>query len=218
MNPLVAFYQAVVKHKSPPVAMRLLPLFIAGLAFGLAACGPNAFLGVAVTDNVTLKALSYDPATGGLLKATPGGIFRRAKDAEVWQPLSLRGPIPLGGLSDVAVSWNDPQTILASGNGAGVYKTTDGGRTWTPSNTGLPDRRVSSVATHTQLPATAYVFLEGQGVYKTEDGASSWKRMDAGPPTRSVGQLVHSSLPGSMNTGWLYAATPDGLYLSMDCF
>ena len=41
--------------------------------------------------------------------------------------------------------------------------------------------------------------------------------MDEGPPSK-VTALAHSTYEGSMNTGWLYAGTPDGPYLSMDCF
>jgi hypothetical protein len=41
--------------------------------------------------------------------------------------------------------------------------------------------------------------------------------MDNGPPVPFVA-LAHSTLKGSMNTGWLYAATFRGPYLSMDCF
>jgi hypothetical protein len=41
--------------------------------------------------------------------------------------------------------------------------------------------------------------------------------MDEGPPALVVA-LAHSTLQGSMNTGWPYAASSEGPYLSMDCF
>jgi len=62
-----------------------------------------------------------------------------------------------------------------------------------------------------------YAWIAKQGVFETEDGGERWQKMDAGPPTQVVA-LAHSTLEGSMKTGWLYAATPDGPYLSMDCF
>lgn len=41
--------------------------------------------------------------------------------------------------------------------------------------------------------------------------------MDAGP-RGGITQFVHSDMPGSMQTGWLFAASPQGVRLSMDCF
>jgi hypothetical protein len=54
-------------------------------------------------------------------------------------------------------------------------------------------------------------------VFRTEDSGGRWQKMDVGPTTDVVA-LAHSTLEGSMNTGWLYAATSAGPYLSMDCF
>ena len=54
-------------------------------------------------------------------------------------------------------------------------------------------------------------------MFRTEDSGGSWMLMDEGPPSK-VTALAHSTYEGSMNTGWLYAGTPDGPYLSMDCF
>jgi hypothetical protein len=50
-----------------------------------------------------------------------------------------------------------------------------------------------------------------------EDGGGRWQNMDDGPPAPVVA-LAHSTLQGSMNTGWPYAATSEAPYLSMDCF
>ena len=41
--------------------------------------------------------------------------------------------------------------------------------------------------------------------------------MDAGPRDRIL-QFVHSNMPGSMQTGWFFAATAKGVRRSMDCF
>jgi hypothetical protein len=76
---------------------------------------------------------------------------------------------------------------------------------------------VAAFAVHSFRPETVYAMIQGQGVYRTEDDGGRWQKMDNGPPAAVAG-LAHSRLEGSMNTGWLYAATPDGPYLSMDCF
>jgi hypothetical protein len=72
---------------------------------------------------------------------------------------------------------------------------------------------------HSFRYATLYVWLKDIGIFRTEDSGTHWARMpDQGPPDTAVRGLAHSNLPGSMNTGWLYAATPSGAFLSMDCF
>jgi hypothetical protein len=76
---------------------------------------------------------------------------------------------------------------------------------------------VTALAVHSFRPETVFVYIPGHGVYRTEDAGGRWQKMDDGPPARVIA-LVHSTLAGSMNTGWLYASTPKGLYLSMDCF
>lgn len=197
-------------------------LFLAAALFValLAGCTSSGSPLVAVTDNKTLKAISYDPDSGGLLKAVPSGVFRARDAAATWVPLPLRGPLPLSGLSQVAVSWDNPKIIITSGPDVGVLKSEDGGQVWTGVNTGMPSKQVSALATHIRLPSTFFAAVTGtgQGVYKTENGGGTWKRMDDGPPVSKVLALAHSTLTGSMNTGWLYAASSEGLYLSMDCF
>ena len=81
----------------------------------------------------------------------------------------------------------------------------------------LPSQDVAALAVHSFHPGTLYAFIPAQGIFRTDDAGDQWQKMDAGPQSQVVG-LAHSTLPGSMNTGWLYAATPDGPYLSMDCF
>jgi hypothetical protein len=70
----------------------------------------------------------------------------------------------------------------------------DGGANWQEINSGLPSRDVTALALHSFQRETLFAWLKDEGIYRTEDGG------------------------GSMNTGWLYAATPSGAYLSIDCF
>jgi len=93
----------------------------------------------------------------------------------------------------------------------------DGGKTWRAIGASLPSQEVAAFAVHSFRSNTIYAAIPGQGVFQTEDNGNRWQKMDDGPPV-SVVALAHSTLPGSMNTGWLYAATPSGPYLSMDCF
>ena len=160
-------------------------------------------------------ALAYDPTEGGLLKADRDGLFH-------WRAESGWGTIDIShtyGLSGVVINPDQPTTIYASGPGIGVLRSDDGGQNWQPVNTGLPSLDVTALALHSFRRETLYAWVRDDGIYRTEDGGATWTRMpDQGPPDKEVRGLTHSTLPGSMNTGWLYAATPTGAYLSMDCF
>ena len=159
-------------------------------------------------------ALAFNPADANLLLADQSGLSRW--QAGKWESL----PVPnTYGMSGIVVNPDHPATIYASGPGLGVIRSDDGGATWKTVNTGLPALDATALALHSLRRETLYVWLKGGGIYRTEDGGAQWVKMpDQGPPGADVRGLAHSTLQGSMNTGWLYAATPSGAYLSMDCF
>lgn len=160
-------------------------------------------------------AMAYDPSDGSLLRADQEGLSRW-RSAVGW----IEVPVPeSSGLSAVVINPEEPSTLYASGLGLGVIRSDDGGASWRKVVTGLPDLDVTALAMHSVQRETLFAWVKGVGIYRTEDGGDSWVRMpDPGPPDTTVRGLTHSNLPGSMKTGWLYAATPTGTYLSMDCF
>jgi photosystem II stability/assembly factor-like uncharacterized protein len=167
-------------------------------------------------ENVDSVALSYEPSDGSLLKADSMGLWRWHVGSG-WQ--ALPGPKAATGFSGVVANPDQPGLIYASGRGLGVIESNDSGKTWQAINTGLPNLDVTALALHSFRRATLYAWVHNEGIYRTEDGGATWEQVpDEGPSDTDVRGLVHSTLPGSMNTGWLYAATPSGAYLSMDCF
>jgi len=162
--------------------------------------------------------LAFNAADGSLLKADPAGLFRLPADGQAWEAIQTPAT-RYAGLTGVAINPDDPATLYLSGSGLGVLKSTDGGQTWSEINDGLASQDVTTLAMHSFRYATLYVWLKDIGIFRTEDSGVHWARMpDQGPPDTAVRGLAHSTLPGSMNTGWLYASTPSGAYLSMDCF
>ncbi len=192
---------------------------------GLSACRggvdspkPGAPLtGLEPVDSIELAdsiGLAFNPDDHSLLLAGPGGLSRW--EGGRWARLPVPGN---PGLSAVAVNPDRPTTIYASGSGLGVIRSDDGGANWMEINSGLPQLDVTGLALHSTRRDTLFVWLKGLGTFRTEDAGEQWEKMpDQGPPDSDVRGLIHSDLPGSMNTGWLYAATPTGAYLSMDCF
>lgn len=123
-------------------------------------------------------------ASGGLLKTTNAGTtYEHQFDREA--------TVSIG---DVAVAASDPNIVwVGTGEkrprnsvsyGDGVYKSTDGGKTWT--NMGLKDSfQIGKVIIHPTDPNTVYVGALGRlygpneerGLYKTTDGGKSWERI-----------------------------------------
>src|SRR5207244_10968909 len=61
----------------------------------------------------------------------------------------------------------------------GVFKTTNGGGSWTAVNTGLTNFQVTALAIDPQTPATVYAGT-ANGVFKSTDGGMSWSAVNTG--------------------------------------
>jgi hypothetical protein len=169
----------------------------------------------ALAQKITIEsiALAYNPADGSLLKADSQGLSRWQGDSG-WEQ---RDVPQHSGLSGVAVNPDQPTTVYISGPGLGVFRSDDSGVKWQEINAGLPGLDVTALAMHSFRRDTLYAWMINDGIYRSEDGGVSWQKVpDVGIADPQVSALVHSTLPGSMNTGWLYASTPSGAFLSMD--
>jgi len=140
---------------------------------------------------VALAVVEDDPscywvatAGGGLLKTVNNGItFEHQFDRE--------GTVAVGDVavapSDRNVVWvgtgeNNPRNSVSYGDG--VYKSTDGGKTW--KNMGLAGSfQVGRIAIHPKDPNTVYVGALGRlygpsadrGLFKTADGGATWQKV-----------------------------------------
>ena len=161
-------------------------------------------------------ALEYDAARDRLLKAYPAALYESADGGVSWNPIPLPGPGEDGRITAVAAS-DSGRALYVAGRGIGVIRSTDAGQTWTSRVNGLPSRHVTAFAIHSGQPGTLYAAFAQEGIYRSEDAGATWKKMDGGPGAE-VRQFLHSDMEGSMQTGWLFAATPDGVRRSMDCF
>lgn len=164
-----------------------------------------------------LAVLETDPnvfyiatATGGLWKTVNGGITLKP----VFDSAAM---ISIG---DVAIAPNDANLVWvgtgennnrqSSSWGDGVYKSTDGGKTW--KNMGLGDsKQIARILIDPRDHEVVYVAAlgdlwksgGGRGIYKTSNGGESWSRvLDPGPDAGGT-ELVMD--PRDPNT--LYAAT-----------
>lgn len=118
-----------------------------------------------------------------------GGLWKSVNRGTSWFPIfDNEAVVSIGA---VAVSQSDPNQVwVGSGEannsrstywGNGVYKSTDGGETWT--NMGLPQSgHIGRVVVHPTNPDIVYVAALGQlysdneerGLYMTTDGGRTW--------------------------------------------
>ena len=164
----------------------------------------------------SVVGLAYDPGADALLKAYAHALYRSTDQGRSWQKIAV-APLKDGPISSFAVSPAGRGILYVAGAGVGVLRSDDGGNTWIERNEGLANRNAIAVTTHTTQPETAYAVLGDHGVYRSQDGGNSWRLMDR-ISQQGLRQLIHSNMAGSMQTGWLFAATSKGVRRAMDCF
>ncbi len=163
-----------------------------------------------------VEALPHDPSTIYLATAS-GGIWKSTNKGTTWMPIFDDQPVSTFG--DLAIAPSDRDIIWAGTGeqqnrqstswGNGVYRSADGGMTWT--HLGLENtRHIGRIRVHPTDPDIAYVAALGnlwkpspdRGVFKTEDGGETWRKVLYVDTHTGVVDLVMD--PSDPNT--LYAA------------
>ena len=162
-------------------------------------------------------ALAFDQASQTLFKARADAVYRSGDGGRHWAPVELPPASAPRTITAIAVSAGGNGALYVAGPGIGVLRSDDGGRNWSARKEGLPGTDVAAFATHADRPETIYAYVNGNGIYRSEDGGQHWRLMDAGP-RGGITRFVHSNMPGSMQSGWLFVAGPQGVRRAMDCF
>lgn len=191
--------------------------WLAGAALLVGLLGLPGLAAAAAPGAGDAVALAFDGATGTLLKARGDALSRSDDGGRHWAPVKLPPLAAPRSMASVAVSAGDKGAIYVAGPGIGVLRSDDGGRNWSARNEGLPGSNVTALATHAEQPDTVFAYVTGHGFFRSQDGGRRWQLMDAGP-RGGILRFVHSNMPGSMQTGWLFAATGLGVRRAMDCF
>lgn len=123
---------------------------------------------------------------------------------------------PQGGtILDLAVDPTRPAVVYAATYEGGVFKTANGGVSWSAANDGLGSFYVASLAINPDMPATLYAATEG-GVFKTDDGASHWIAANTGL-NEDMLPFVNVVAVNPVTPDTLYAGTAGlGIYRSID--
>jgi photosystem II stability/assembly factor-like uncharacterized protein len=124
------------------------------------------------------------------------GVFKTTDGGKTWKRTLFRDP--RSGAVDLAIDTNNPNVMFAAlweayrieyqmssgGPGSGLYKSTDGGETWTEitRNPGLPAGMVGriGVALTAADSNRVYALIENEkgGLYVSDDAGANWRLMN----------------------------------------
>jgi len=234
---------AGVEAKEHPVSR-----FDAGAISGLGArnIGSAVMSGrIAALDAIAEKdgktTIYVGAATGGVWKSTDGGTtFKAIFDKQPVQSIGVITVDP-NNHKTIWVGTGEPWTRNSTSVGDGIYKSIDGGETWT--NMGLPNsERIAKIFVDPRSSDTVYACVPGKlwsdsadrGLYKTSDGGKHWNQilkganLSTGCASLSVdsknADVLFASLWDFRRKGWTFrsggesatAPSGSGLFRSAD--
>lgn len=142
----------------------------------------------------------YVAALGGLWHANEErGVYKTTDGGETWEKVLYVDENT--GAADLAMDPNDPNVLWAAmwdfrrspdyftsgGPGSGLYKSTDGGKTWNKVTKDLPEGELGRMAIDIAPSNSQMIYLtveceqkEEKGLYRSEDGGNSWEHVSAG--------------------------------------
>jgi photosystem II stability/assembly factor-like uncharacterized protein len=167
--------------------------------------------------------------------AASGGVWKSVNGGSTFKPVFDKQPVQ--SIGAIAIDPKNPKVIwVGTGEswtrnsvsvGDGVYKSVDGGETWT--NMGLKEsERIAKILVDPSNTNTAYVCAPGKlwsdsderGLFKTTDGGQNWTKILKGP-NASTGcsmismdkqnpQTIYGSMWDFRRKGWTFRSGGDG--------
>jgi photosystem II stability/assembly factor-like uncharacterized protein len=168
----------------------------AGKSWTFVGLGDSEHIGDIVVDH-TNSAVVYVAAQGHLWSPNKErGVYKTTDFGKTWQQVLFVNENT--GATDLAIDPKNPNVIYASmwehrrspdffssgGVGSGLYKSTDGGKTWAKIHNGFPKGNLGRIAIDLapSKPEVLYATVEAEskdekGLYRSNDGGNNWTRM-----------------------------------------
>ncbi len=165
---------------------------------------------------ITIAMNPKDPSI--LYAGTSGGIYKSEDRGKNWSKrnngLIAADTIQSSRSLDVTMIRIDPwqpQTVYAA-TLQGLFKTTDGGTTWSHIAESLPDHMLIALVLDHANQNVIYV-ASRKGIHKSADGGATWEVKNDGFESTNMRSLVQSSI--DPNT-WYAGTNGSGLYRTND--
>lgn len=150
------------------------------------------------------------------------GVYKSLDGGETWENMGLEAS---ERISDIVIHPHDPDVVWVSAQGPlwtrggerGLYRTTDGGETWsrvleTDEWTGVtslvidprnPDKLYAATWQRQRTIANYVGTGPGSGIHTSDDGGDTWTTLKTGLPTGNMGKIGLAISP--MQPGVIYA-------------
>ena len=165
----------------------------------------------------------YSTALNSFLPENSGLTDAELDSLGNWMQL---GPGNVGGRTRaLVIAPSNPNTMFAAGVAGGVWKTTNGGTSWSAIGDILPNLAISTLAVDPLNPNIIYAgsgegffnfdAQRGAGIFKSVDGGASWGLI-ASPVDYFGFDYINKIIISPNNHERLYAGTRSGVWLSVD--
>lgn len=158
--------------------------------------------GIGTAYNQNISAVAVAPGNSNIIWVGHGNgnIYRTTNGTAAtptWTQIDALSspPLPDRYVARITIDPNNANVVYATFGGFSpdnVYRTTDGGTTWTDitgsGTTALPDAPVRSLVIHPNNSNWLYVGTE-VGIFASEDGGATWSVPTDGPANVSVDEL-----------------------------
>lgn len=185
---------------------------------------PSGCTGIAL--GVVLVAMSAVPGALAAPPPPPPGQWVSIGPAHVFGPAFAGwGEYhAVGRLTTIAVHPTNPQVIYVGSagelgrEGSGIWKTTDGGTSWSAIGDALPTLAVAAIALDPGNPNRVFIATADRGVFRSDDAGDHWLNLSGPLPVRSnTAHGDHANLLVSpADPAILYLTTDDGVLRSTD--
>lgn len=165
-----------------------------------------------------------------LVQATQAQLVNLATDFKTLKARNI-GPAGMSGrVTAIDAVHSNPDIIYIGAASGGVWKTTNGGASWTPIFDDQPTQNIGAIAIQQSNPNVIWVGTGegnprnsvslGEGIYKSIDGGKSWKLMGLQKTMNIHRILIDPTDPNTVYAGAIgnpFAAHPErGVYKTTD--
>jgi len=176
-------------------------------------------------------ALETAPDTDGALwcGTTPGGLFRSNDRGDSWQLVESLwnhecrvrwngGGLDQPALHSICVDPRDSARVVVAISSGGVWRTTDGGASWSAHTSGmvagyvppeqaeLPEFQDPHCVVQSAADPSVYWCQHHMGIWRSTDDLGSWAQLHAEPSSFGFPVAVH---PSDARTAWFIPAHSD---------
>jgi len=164
-------------------------------------------------DDVTSLALSPDYSRDRMVYIiVRGNLFLSNNRGESWRRITW-GLDGSAGISDIAAAPSDPRILYLATHGSGVYRSGDGGYSWSRTGSEISTARILSIAVSPSSSDLVLASDEGDGrLYRSEDGGAHWDTVMSEDRVTAVSFLTPDGKEAAAGTefGGLFQSSDGG--------